>query len=1029
MSKQCPKCKSDNPGTAAYCADCGTHLPSFEDIEVTETMEAPKEELTRGTTFASRYEIIEELGKGGMGRVYRVDDTKLKQEVALKLIKPEIAQDKKTIERFRNELKLARNIRHKNVCGMYDLGETRGAHFITMEYIRGEDLRSSIRRFGQLPIGKSISIAYQICEGLAEAHRLGVVHRDLKSNNIMIDKEGNVRIMDFGIARSLEAKGITGAGVMIGTPEYMSPEQVEGKEVDQRSDIYSLGVILYEMVTGRVPFEGDTPFTVGMKHKGEMPQNPKKLNSQISDELNRVILRCLEKEKEQRYQSAGEVRSQLENIEKGIPTTERAIPDKKPLTSREITVTFGMKKLLIPALVIIAVVIIGLVLWQILPSKKSTPLAPSGKPSLAIMYFQNNTGDQSQDIWRDGLSRMLIADLSQSKHIRIVSDDQLYGILNQLNLLEAKNYSTEDLKEVATRGGSTHVLRGILTKSGDSFRINTTLQDSSTMEIIASEMVEGKGEGSLHTMVDELTRRIKESFELSESDIASDIDRDVGEITTSSPEAYKYYIEATKFFDAGDYRKAIQLYEKATAVDPGFATAYRSMAMAYYNTGFFAEGDKFVQKAFELSDRVSDRELHRNKAEFYRISEKTYDQSIEAYNKLLEMYPDDRSGNNNLALIYDEIEEYDRAIELYILAQKGEFADFLPTTNLAELYRDIGRFAEAKEIIQEYLEKYEDNANLHWALARIYLEEGNYDLALQENDKATMLNPTHFRNFLVKGDILFCKGNMPNAEGEYKKLLSLSNPVSNGLGLARLTEFYIILGRIEESKEHFKQLIELAQKMGQKVWEERFSLNFGNKLLHMGRHEEALEKISTSQKIAVELEDWALERRALFSKGLALVMMGTSREVQKIAEELEDLCQKSLNKRIIRLYHHLEGMIALENGDYDSAVESIEKALSLDPNYYKSNMDLLAMAYYRSGNLDKAITEYEKITNCPSGIRTYADVYVKSFYMLGKIYEKQGDTTEAVEHYEKFLDLWKDSDPGFPEVEDARTRLAELKIQ
>ncbi|MGB6865902.1 MAG: serine/threonine-protein kinase, partial [Candidatus Aminicenantaceae bacterium] len=340
MINKCPKCKSDNPGTATFCADCGTQLPTIKDIEVTETIEAPKEELTRGTTFAGRYEIIEELGKGGMGRVYRVEDTKLEQEVALKLIKPEIAKDKKTIERFRNELKLARNIRHKNVCGMFDLGETEGANFITMEYVRGEDLRSLIRRIGQLPVGKSVSIANQICDGLAEAHRLGVVHRDLKSNNIMIDKEGNVRIMDFGIARSLETKGITGAGVMIGTPEYMSPEQVEGTDVDQRSDIYSLGVILYEMVIGRVPFEGDTPFTIGMKHKGETPKNPKELNTQISDDLNRVILRCLEKEKERRYQNAGEVRSELTNIEKGIPTTERIVPERKPLTSREITVQF-----------------------------------------------------------------------------------------------------------------------------------------------------------------------------------------------------------------------------------------------------------------------------------------------------------------------------------------------------------------------------------------------------------------------------------------------------------------------------------------------------------------------------------------------------------------------------------------------------------------------------------------------------------------------------------------------------------------
>ena len=189
MSIICPKCQHENPDDTLYCGKCTTPLRASEDIEVTETMETPKEELTRGTTFAGRYEIIEELGKGGMGRVYRVEDTKLEQEIALKLIRPEIAKDKKTIERFRNELKLARNIRHKNVCGMFDLGETRGAYFITMEYVRGEDLRSLIRRIGQLPIGKSISITKQICEGLSEAHRLGVVHRDLKSNNIMIDKE------------------------------------------------------------------------------------------------------------------------------------------------------------------------------------------------------------------------------------------------------------------------------------------------------------------------------------------------------------------------------------------------------------------------------------------------------------------------------------------------------------------------------------------------------------------------------------------------------------------------------------------------------------------------------------------------------------------------------------------------------------------------------------------------------------------------------------------------------------------------
>lgn len=601
MAIKCPKCNADNPDTKQYCGDCGTHLTSPDFIpDVTKTLETPAPYLARGTKFADRYEIIEQLGMGGMGNVYRVEDTKIHEEVALKLLKSEIASSKRTIERFRNELRLARKIRHKNVCQMFDLGEDEGTHFITMEYVSGEDLKSFIRRSKQLSMPTAISVTKQICEGLEEAHKLGIVHRDLKPSNIMVDKNGNVHIMDFGIARSVRTESITGTGVMIGTPEYMSPEQVESKTIDHRSDIYSLGVILYEMATGRLPFEGDTALSIARKHADKTPINPQEINPQIPDDLNHLILKCLEKDEEKRYQSAGDLRAELENIEKGIPTTASEIPRTRSITSRDITVQFSVKKFFVPVAALIVLISAALIIWKLLPRKGVVPIQ-SDKPTLAVMYFQNNTGDESLEHFRGALSDLLIEDLNQSKYIRALSGDMLFSILGHLNLLEAERYSSEDLKEVANRGKATHIVQGSYIKVGETIRVSITIQEANTMELLASERIEGKADDVL-TMVDELTKKIKSNFEVSDEEIADDTDNAIKDITTSSSDAYMFYAQGNKYHEKQEYDKAILFYQSAIKIDAKFAQAYQKLAMIYESLGEEDEMLKCMEKFLELSN-------------------------------------------------------------------------------------------------------------------------------------------------------------------------------------------------------------------------------------------------------------------------------------------------------------------------------------------------------------------------------------------------------------------------------------------
>jgi serine/threonine protein kinase/tetratricopeptide (TPR) repeat protein len=996
---------------------------------VTETLQTPLKELTTGSIFASRYQIIEELGHGGMGRVYRALDKKLNEEVALKLIKPEIALDKGTLERFQNELKVARKIGHRNVGRMYELMEDQGLHFITMEYVPGQDLRGLIRQSKQLSIGTAVAIAREVNEGLAEAHRLGVVHRDLKPSNIIIDKDGNARIMDFGIARSLKGKGITGAGVMIGTPEYMSPEQVEGKEVDQKSDIYSLGVILYEMTTGHVPFEGDTPFTIGVKHKSERPRNPRELNTQLPEDLSRLILRCLEKDKAKRYQTAEELRTDLEKVEQGLPTTERLAPKRKSITSKEITVKFTPKKLFIPAAGLIVLGVIAIFLWHPSPHKL---VVSSGKPSLAVLPFENYSGDVSLENWRYGFPELLITGLSSSKYLKVLRQDEVNGVLKKLNLSEGKALTSDNIKKIAQEAEVSSLLKASFVKAGANFIITATLVSGQTGETQATLSMKAQSiENILGGGLDGLVKEVKQGLNITQEQMASDIDVEIGKVMTRNPEALKYYVEGERFHLDLKYDEAIASLNKAVELDPEFAMAYRLLGVVYKLLGQYAKSKENYEKAFQFKDRMPPREYYILQGDYYHQSEATYPRAIEMYKKVLDIYPDDYLGNHMLAVTYGDLGEINLGIEQYSKILKSRPKDLLIYTNVADGYSTLGEQEKATQTMKEFVANNPGSDSGHYWLSCYYIMQRRFDLASQELDQAITIRPDKTLYTGWKGDIFYYKDDPEEAARFYRTWLdNTKNDQEKAGAVKSLICIDILKGRPEEALIRLKSY----QKVFEKI--EPLYLHFDKGFAYMASQmpELALEEFKKADALVPE-SDVPNKRERYFWEAVAQLETGNIPEAEKLTREIDRLIPGFMRKSNSSI-PYLRGRLTLARKNLPDALKLLDEAVAHcpgetvggwgEPNAFY--LDSLASAYLEMGDVDNALKNYEKIALFTYGRKDWGDLYARSFYNLGKIYEQKGLKSKAAENYEKFISLWKDCEPRFrPLVDDARKRLAALK--
>jgi serine/threonine protein kinase/tetratricopeptide (TPR) repeat protein len=850
--------------------------------------------LQPGHVLGGRYEILGLLGEGGMGAVYKARDREVDREVALKVIRPELAGHPDVMRRFKQELILAREVTHKNVVRIFDLGEAEGAKFISMEYIDGQDLRSVLRERGKLPSEEAVGIIEQICQGLEAAHSEGVIHRDLKPQNIILDKHGRVAVMDFGIARSREFQGLTQTGDLVGTPEYMSPEQAKGEEIDSRSDLFSLGIIFYELLTGKSPYEATTTAASLLKRTQERAIPPAKLDPAIPKFVNDIVVRCLEIDPRHRYASAREI----------VQDLEARHPPHRGLTTFHLprfrTVEHFGTKWIAPAVALLLLLTLGLVF-------RGKIFAPSTKPaqpaiSLAILPFRNASGDPKLDWLGTSLAEMLSTDVGQSSHLRMISSDRLHQVLHDLQISPDSTLDPNTLHRLAEFSNAETVVWGQYARFGEQIRIDAKLEDLKH-ERTAAFKAEAPNEKGVPEAVDRLAEDIRQNLALSPA-MVKELQTRSFKPSTKSLQALFYYNQGVQFLRQGRDLDAQKQLQASIQQDPEFALGFSRLAQAYADLGYDSEAEQTSRKAVDLSENLPPQEKYLIAASHAGIM-KDYPKAIEAYENLAKAVPGDSD---------------------------VQFA-------LGSLYEQTGAFDKAREHYDAVLKADPQSVEALWKRGGVEIESGNSPGSLDYLNRGLSLS-VQLGNDEKKALILQAIGiayklmNKPEeALKSYQESLEIQRRLGQKRGAAaslnEMAQVYSLLGKPDAALASLNETLKLRQEIGAKKEAGDTLIDLGAFYYDRGQYDQALKMFKESLEVQREAGDENYQSLCLNDIGVMYQSKGQYDDALTYLQQALQLREKlNVPGDIAETEHNLAETSA-KMGQYEQALKQYFRALEL----------------------------------------------------------------------------------------------------